>query len=41
VWAKTSKTAGILFVRFNNSTRALPDEEVKAYIDLRWPNPPS
>jgi type I restriction enzyme, R subunit len=32
VWAKTSKEPRIFFARFNNSTRAVPDDEVSAYI---------
>lgn len=36
VWAKTSKEARVFFVRMNNSTRALPDEEISAYVAVRW-----
>ena len=37
VWAKTSKGERVLFVRFNNSTRAVPVDEIVAYVSLRWP----
>ncbi len=36
VWAKTSKEDRMLFVRMNNSTRALPDEEIAGYVAMRW-----
>jgi type I restriction enzyme R subunit len=32
VWAKTSKEPRIFFARFNNSTRAVPDDEARDYI---------
>ena len=32
VWAKTSKDDRVVFVRMNNSTRALPDTELESYI---------
>jgi type I restriction enzyme R subunit len=37
VWAKTSKQDRIFFVRMNNSTRALPEEELTGYLNDRWP----
>ncbi len=37
VWAKTSKAERTFYVRVNNSTRAIPDDEVDAYITHRWP----
>ncbi len=37
VWAKTSKEDRVFFVRMNNSTRALPDQELAAYLADRWP----
>jgi type I restriction enzyme, R subunit len=37
VWAKISKADRVFYVRVNNSTRALPDDEVRAYISHRWP----
>jgi type I restriction enzyme R subunit len=37
VWARTSKGDPIFFVRMNNSTRALPDEEIRLYLADRWP----
>jgi type I restriction enzyme, R subunit len=36
VWAKTSKEARIFFARFNNSTRAIPDDEATAYVNMHW-----
>lgn len=37
VWAKTSKQPSVFFVRMNNSTRAMPEDEVDAYLKLRQP----
>jgi type I restriction enzyme, R subunit len=37
VWAKTSKQEGVFFVRMNNSTRALPDDEIQLFVADRWP----
>ena len=37
VWAKTSKAEGVLYVRMNNSSRAMPSEELDAYLSDRWP----
>lgn len=37
VWAKTSKGERLFFVRLNNSTGALPADEVDAYVAQRWP----
>jgi type I restriction enzyme R subunit len=36
VWAKTSKDETVFFVRMNNSTRALPEPEVKVYRAEHW-----
>ena len=36
VWAKTSKATRVFFARFNNSTRAIPDDEVTAYVATHW-----
>ena len=36
VWAKTSKESRIFFARFNNSTRAIPDDEVNDYVATHW-----
>ncbi len=36
VWAKTSKEAGVLFVRLNNSTRAVPEPDVAGYTAAHW-----
>ena len=36
VWAKTSKEPQIFFARFNNSTRAIPDDEVTTYVKAHW-----
>ncbi len=37
VWARTSKAERVFFVRMNNSTRALPEPEIAAYLTDRWP----
>lgn len=37
VWAKTSKEERVFFVRMNNSTRALPEQELASYLADRWP----
>jgi type I restriction enzyme R subunit len=37
VWAKTSKQSRVFFVRMNNSSRALPEEELRGYLNDRWP----
>ena len=37
VWADTSNKQRIFFVRMNNSTRELPDDELAAYLADRWP----
>ena len=36
VWARTSKDDRVFFVRMNNSTRPLPDDECAAYLASRW-----
>ena len=36
VWAKTSKEPRVFFVRMNNSSRAMPEDELDAYISDRW-----
>jgi len=36
-WAKTSKEPRVFFVRMNNSSRAMPEGELHAYIADRWP----
>ena len=36
-WAKTSKEPRVFFVRMNNSSRAMPDGELGAYMADRWP----
>ena len=38
VWAKTSKDYHVFFVRMNNSSRAVPDDEATALIRDRWPS---
>ena len=35
VWARTSKHERVFFVRMNNSTRALPEDEVDHYLAVR------
>ncbi len=37
VWAKTSKNDRVFYVRLNNSTRAIPADEIDAYTADRWP----
>jgi type I restriction enzyme, R subunit len=37
VWARTSKNERVSFVRMNNSSRAMPEEELDAYLADRWP----
>lgn len=37
VWAKTSKAPKVLFVRMNNSSRAVPDDEQTTYVASQWP----
>jgi type I restriction enzyme R subunit len=37
IWAKTSKDPKVFFVRLNNSTRALPDDELDRYVMGQWP----
>lgn len=39
VWAKTSKDDRVFFVRMNNSSRALPESEVEAYLRGRGITP--
>ena len=36
VWAKTSKDEHVFFVRMNNSTRVLPQDEIESYVADRW-----
>ncbi len=36
VWTKTSKDERAFFVRMNNSTRRLPEEELLPYLTDRW-----
>jgi hypothetical protein len=36
VRAKTSKEPGVFFVRLNNSSRALPVDEVESYLAQHW-----
>ncbi len=36
-WAKTSTEPRVFFVRMNNSSRAMPDGELEAYMADRWP----
>jgi type I restriction enzyme R subunit len=37
VTARMSDSAGVFWVRMNNSTRALPEVELDAYVSDRWP----
>ena len=36
IWSKTSKEPRVFYVRMNNSTRAMPDEEITKYTAERW-----
>jgi type I restriction enzyme, R subunit len=36
VWAKTSKQDRVFFVRMNNSTRAMLESDLAAYLSDRW-----
>jgi len=38
VWARTSDSERVFFVRMNNSTRALSEEDAMTYIIDRWPD---
>ncbi len=38
MWAKRSKGDRVFFVRMNNSTRAMPREELNVYLADRWPD---
>ncbi|MGI8421718.1 MAG: AlbA family DNA-binding domain-containing protein, partial [Gaiellaceae bacterium] len=37
IWAKTSKDERVFFVRMNNSSRPMPEDELDAYLADRWP----
>ncbi|HXH57074.1 type I restriction enzyme endonuclease domain-containing protein, partial [Iamia sp.] len=41
VRAKTSKAENVFYLRMNNSTRAVPDDEAIEYCAVRWPAPPA
>ncbi len=41
VWTKTSKQDRVFFVRMNNSTRALPEQEVERFVQTRIAEPDS
>lgn len=36
-WTKTSARPRVFFVRMNNSTRVMPDDELSVYLTDRWP----
>ncbi len=38
VWARTSKEPRVFFVRMNNSSRAMPDDELRVLLRDRWPS---
>jgi type I restriction enzyme R subunit len=40
VWAVTSKGERLFYVRMNNSTRTMPDQELVDYVRDRWPGDP-
>jgi type I restriction enzyme R subunit len=37
VWARTSREPRVFFVRMNNSSRAMPENEIAGYAADRWP----
>jgi type I restriction enzyme R subunit len=37
IWAKTSKNERLFFVRMNNSSRPMPENELDTYLSDRWP----
>lgn len=37
IWAKTSKSERVFFVRMNNSSRPMPEHELETYLTDRWP----
>jgi type I restriction enzyme R subunit len=37
VWAKTSKSERVFYVRLNNSSREMPHGELSRYVGDRWP----
>jgi type I restriction enzyme R subunit len=37
VWAKTTKAERVFYVRLNNSSREMPDDELSRYLADRWP----
>lgn len=37
-WTKTSKRSRVFFVRMNNTTRIMPEEELPSYLIDRWPD---
>ena len=37
IWARTSKEPRVFFVRMNNSSRAMPEDELAAYLADQWP----
>jgi type I restriction enzyme R subunit len=36
IWARTSKEKATFYVRMNNSSRAMPTDEIDEYISDRW-----
>jgi type I restriction enzyme R subunit len=38
IWAKTSKSQRVFYVRMNNSSRPMPETELNAYLADRWPS---
>ena len=36
-WTKTSKMSRVFFVRMNNTTRVMPEDELPSYLTDRWP----
>jgi type I restriction enzyme R subunit len=38
IWARTSKADRAFFVRMNNSSRPMPEDELASYLADRWPS---
>jgi type I restriction enzyme R subunit len=38
IWASTSKADRVFFVRMNNSSRPMPEDELASYVADRWPS---
>ena len=38
IWTKTSKASRVFFVRLNNTTRVMPENELSSYLADHWPD---